>query len=585
MRTRFEIVGREPDPARKFACRRMIVGPWLSQPEQFPGYNGFVGWSGVTVLKSGRWLVTFNAGYWHASMPVTEAILEDPACRAQFDRHLRMGCPDLESPRGGRTFLMHSDDGGLTWSTPRVIIDTEHTDCHAMIAEMDNGALLCSWYVEDLPDVCVATHMRSHDGGETWGEHRTFSAGARAAGNESALVLSDGTVLHALYGYYRGEEGRSWEAVGIHRSRDHGETWERIAVVGNDDHHMHEQSLAELPDGRIVLISRAHGDIAWSEDGGETWTEPESIGISIYDPHLIVTPDGVLAAFAGSYFGGGLRVTLSPDGGRTWHGPGDHYGYDVDASAYGYNHPILLDDGSVYVIYQSTGGHHTHHARTMALWGVRVKVSPAADGIEMLPARGSPADIGYEAAYDMVVNQDGPASHRAPTRRSAHDDPRLEGDEVFDRHWTRHAVIAPLPRDGWKFRKDRARVGEEKGWARPGIDLDGWHDIRIGDWWDAFGFHHLGTAWYRLEWTVPEEAERYPQRLLAFGAVDGECAVYVDGAFAGAPDHGFDGWETPFEIDVTSQLAPGSSVVIAVKVRNSTGPAGIWRSVKLIAPP
>ncbi|MAE65846.1 MAG: hypothetical protein CMJ18_16370 [Phycisphaeraceae bacterium] len=582
MKMTFTIRGAEPDPARKFACRRMIVGPWTSQPEQFEGYNGFVGWAGVTVLRSGRWLVTFNCGYWHASMPVTPSILEDPACRAQWDRHLSMGCPDLQAPRGGRTQMMHSDDGGLTWSAPRVLIDTEHTDCHAMTVELDNGALLCTWYTEDLPNVCVASWILSHDGGETWTEPRAFGDGARAAGNESALVLSDGTVLHALDGYYDGRT--DFESVGIFRSRDHGETWSRIATVGHPDHHMHEQSLATLADGRIVLMSREHGDIAWSQDGGETWTEPESTGMSLYDPHLVAMPNGVLAAFAGYRFGGGLRVSLSPDAGATWHGPGDHYGYDVDSSAYGYNHPILLEDGSIYVIYQHTGGHNTHHARTMALWGIRVRVADSADGIEILPARGSPADIGYEAAYNLIVNEDGPALHRPRTRQSIAEYPAMQNEEPFARHLAERDVIATLPRAGWKFRKDRDKVGEREGWHLPGADLATWQDIEIEDWWDAHGVHHIGPAWYRLQWQVPNEAGAHAQRTLAFGAVDGKCEVYVDGTFVGAPDHGFEGWEQPFDIDATSHLRPGATVVIAVKVTNSSGPAGIWRPVRLVGP-
>ena len=160
----------------------------------------------------------------------------------------------------------------------------------------------------------------------------------------------------------------------------------------------------------------------------------------------------------------------------------------------------------------------------------------------------------------------------------------MEGDEIFDRHWNQHEVLATLPATGWKFRKDRERVGEQEGWHTPELDDSGWHDIEIGDWWDAFGVHHIGTAWYRLTWTVPEAAAHHERLLLAFGAVDGDCAVYLGGEPAGAPGHGFEGWLTPFEVDATPYLEPGENVVIAVKVNNYTGPAGIWRSVKLVTP-
>lgn len=87
-------------------------------------------------------------------------------------------------------------------------------------------------------------------------------------------------------------------------------------------------------------------------------------------------------------------MLLSPDGGHRWHGPGERYGYSVDPSVYGYCHPILLPDGTVYLVYLHTGGHLPAHARTEALWGLRVRVSDAADGIEILPAPGSPAAKG-----------------------------------------------------------------------------------------------------------------------------------------------------------------------------------------------
>lgn len=578
--TQFRIVGREPDPARKFACRRMLVGPWYNQPEQYPGYNGFVGWAGLAVLRSGRWLLTFNSGYWHANLPVTDEILKDPDKRRQFDLHLSMGCPDVRAPRGGRTHLMQSDDNGLTWSKPTTLIDTEHNDLHAMISELNNGTLLCSFYTEDLPNICQASYMLSNDQAKTWSEIRLFPNGASGVGNESAIQLSDGTVLHSLQGRYG--DRKQYDSVGIFRSKDYGETFELSAVIGSLDHHLHEQSLAELDDGRLVMMARAHGDIAWSDDKGLTWTDPVSTGISMYDPHLLLLPNGVLALFFGSYFGGGVRVCLSKDGGKTWHGPGDSYGYDVDCSAYGYSHPVLLKDGTIYVLYQHTGGHKTHHARTEALWGIRVRVFDDADGIEILPAPGSPGHIGYAEAYNLVVNEDGPRSHRPAICRSVKE-MNLAGEEVFDPLWKNHELVAELPLQGWKFKKDREVVGEQKGWHQHDFDDSDWENIEIGDWWDAFGHHHIGFAWYRLKWEAPLKASDGRRLKLAFGAVDGQCWIYIDGKPAGESPHGPEGWDQPFQIDVTERLQPGQAHLISIKVKNTVGPAGIWRTVKLVS--
>ena len=43
----FEATGAEPASDRYLECRRMLVGPWCNQPEQYDGYNGFVGWADV----------------------------------------------------------------------------------------------------------------------------------------------------------------------------------------------------------------------------------------------------------------------------------------------------------------------------------------------------------------------------------------------------------------------------------------------------------------------------------------------------------------------------------------------------------
>ena len=54
----FKAVGKEPEAGRYRVCRSLLVRPWKNQPEEYEGYNGFVGWSGIARLKSGRWLVT-----------------------------------------------------------------------------------------------------------------------------------------------------------------------------------------------------------------------------------------------------------------------------------------------------------------------------------------------------------------------------------------------------------------------------------------------------------------------------------------------------------------------------------------------
>jgi len=401
----FKVIGEEPETDRFRMCRRMLVGPWCNQPEEYEGYNGFVGWAGATRLRNGRWVVTFSSGYWHASFPLTPEVLADEESRKIFeDYHTRMDCPHIYAPRGGRAHVMTSADQGLTWSRPGTLVDTEQDDRHPTILELDDGTLLCTFFEYRLPRGTGggAKYMLSKDAGKTWTEPWSPHPGASGFGNGSAILLKDGTVAWAIGGKYDPEHEHT--STGIFRSSDRGETFELAAVV-RTDHDLYEATIAELPDGRVVAMARREGDTYWSEDGGRTWTEPVVTGIELYDPHLLMMPNGVLACFHGSYKAGGIRVILSRDAGRTWHGPGDLYGYSVDASVYGYCHPMLLADGSVYLVYLHTGGHVGADPRTEALWGLRVSVHDEADGIEILPAPGSPAEMGLPPEALSLLTQ------------------------------------------------------------------------------------------------------------------------------------------------------------------------------------
>ncbi len=381
----FKALGSEPPAALYKTCRRMLVGPWVNQPEEYQGYNGFVGWPGVNRLKSGRWFVTFSSGYWHASPPLTDDVKKDPKCLAQIDAWQKIGMPDIFAPRGGRANLMHSDDQGRTWSKPQTLIDTELDDRHATILELNNGSLLCSFFDYSLPGVAQVKYLLSLDGGNSWSKPSTLPGDATSFGNGSVIKLSDGNIILAA------ENKLGAQGIAVYRSNDQAASFERTAIV-RAQHDLFEPTVAELPDGRLILMARPEGDISFSNDRGQTWTKSVSTGIKLFDPHLLMMPNGVLACFHGSYQAGHLRVILSPDLGRTWHGPAERHGYSVDPSVYGYSHPMLLPDGSVYLVYIHTGGHRPADARSEALWALRLRINDNADGIQILPDPYPPAD-------------------------------------------------------------------------------------------------------------------------------------------------------------------------------------------------
>ncbi len=369
------------------SCRQMLIGPGVNQPDPFPGYGGFVGWTSPLLLRNGEIIVGFSAGYWHGSPP-TPLDIDDESLRSWIE----MGFPEgIVAPTGGRAMHVRSTDGGVTWSRPVTLIDTPDDDRHPNFIELDNGTILCSFFTFGGRSRPARTRIvRSFDGGRTWEQtpRSLPSPFAWDATDGPFIVLDDGTVLLAAYGG-RDDESSTSE-VAVFSTTDAGDTWElRGVAVGPNE--MSEPGIAQLPDGRLVMVTRPEGDIAWSDDRGATWSRPVSFGVRLYEPGLLALSDGTLLCLHGTYNSegaSGIRAILSADGGRTWRAPAATYGFEVDPNVYGYGRGIELPDGSVYICYLDTGGHGADDARSEAIWSLRLRVRPDLSGVDVLPPTG-----------------------------------------------------------------------------------------------------------------------------------------------------------------------------------------------------
>jgi hypothetical protein len=197
------------------------------------------------------------------------------------------------------------------------------------------------------------------------------------------LQLKDGSILVAVNG--RAKSGPP-DVAGFFRSTDGGQNWELLSTI-QTDHDLHEVTVAELPNGRLVMMARPEGDISWSNDQGRTWSPPQTFGIRMFAPSLQVLRDGTLVCLHGSYAPGhgGLRVIFSIDGGQTWIAPATDHGFLVDNS-YGYGKAMQLPDGSLFVAYIATGGHGTDDAKNNGIRAIRLRIRDDHSGIELLPA-------------------------------------------------------------------------------------------------------------------------------------------------------------------------------------------------------
>jgi hypothetical protein len=373
------------EPTIHAQYRRVLVGPGLNEPGTYPGYRGFVGWAGLARTKTGVLLMTFSSGYWHASPPTPLGDREHALLK-------KYGIAEVDAPRGGRAHIMRSEDGGWTWSKPSLLIDMPGDDRAPAPMQLSDGTLLCSFFIWPPKTVGI---IRSRDDGRTWQQEPRYLAGPFrwTAGNGPPIELADGSVLMATYAGYGAEDGKM--SQGIFRSTDRGATWEHLATL-DAPFDLDEPHIAALPDGRLMMICRREGAVAWSADLGKTWTTPVPLPFKLYDPWLLPLKDGTLLCVHGSYTEGrkGVRAIVSPDGGKTWHAAGPDFGFPIDPSVYGYSRGVQLDDGSIYMVYMANGGHRPEHMKSQRIFAIRFRVKADCCGIELQPAPGSPADPG-----------------------------------------------------------------------------------------------------------------------------------------------------------------------------------------------
>jgi beta-galactosidase len=136
------------------------------------------------------------------------------------------------------------------------------------------------------------------------------------------------------------------------------------------------------------------------------------------------------------------------------------------------------------------------------------------------------------------------------------------------------AESAPRPQidlnGTWEFRLDPEGRGSREGWATRAAGFE--ERIQVPGVWQAQGFgkpsgilrhHYTGEAWYRRVVAVPSDwAGR--KVWLRVGGVVRRASVYVNGQLVG--EH--EGFSSPFSLDVSEAVRPGSQNVITFLVAN-----------------
>ncbi len=297
---------------------------------------------------------------------------------AEYAELLRFwqGCPTIAGTPKGRLFagwysggtgepsafnyniLVRSDDEGLTWSAPEMIVASlPERQLRAIDIELwldPDGRLWLFWTQRDdkLRELRTEGHL------STWAivcddpDAATLSWSAPSRISEGFLrcqptVLSDGRWLLPAYDWLSDNYAYS-------ESSDKGRTWRRRHGGRKAPKTFFDEGIfLERRDKSLLMMARAgEGFIAETEsfDGGETWSDGRPGAIVAPSSRLFLRrlPSGrvLLVRNAHSTERLNMTVSLSEDDGRTWSA-----GLLLDERNTSYPDAAISPDGTVFIIY------------------------------------------------------------------------------------------------------------------------------------------------------------------------------------------------------------------------------------------
>ncbi|REJ91667.1 MAG: DUF1080 domain-containing protein [Planctomycetota bacterium] len=284
--------------------------------------------------------------------------------------------PNDQLPSGGRISYCTSDDEGLTWSEAETLYDGPDDDRDPSIVQLENGRLICNYFSlrktneQGKPWIGLGTwEVHSNDLGRTWSEPRQIADDYYCS--SPIRQLSDGRLILGLYAE---GDGTAFGAVAY--SDDGGETWSKPVDIDNGGTRLDaETDVIELKDGTLYAAQRPQMAYSVSKDRGETWSVSRPIGFPGHCPYFHRTTDDIILL---AHRVPSTSLHYSTDECETW-----SENVLVDTVGGAYPSMVNLEDGSVLIVYYEEGGGSSIRAR---------RLRATRDGIEWLSPDGTPLD-------------------------------------------------------------------------------------------------------------------------------------------------------------------------------------------------
>ena len=139
--------------------------------------------------------------------------------------------------------------------------------------------------------------------------------------------------------------------------------------------------------------------------------------------------------------------------------------------------------------------------------------------------------------------------------------------------------VAKVPMQ-WKFRQDESdHPQQHRTYAAPDFDDSDWATIDIGQAWEDQGYRGYDEgAWYRAK--IKVDAEEGRPVLMAFGGIDKDAYVYINGQWVG--QHKV--WNWPFILDISDQVVRDGENVVALYVYDGKNMGGVYGLINVHQP-